>query len=95
MTVSVDGVRGTAELLALIRAGARPGYLMFWMHRPPQGCGVWRSLNLLGFALMEVRSQLAEDGRFRGELRSDAPSSTGRERSDDVIHRRCIAHGGH
>jgi ribA/ribD-fused uncharacterized protein len=39
----VDEVRSTADLVALIMAGAQPEYLMFWGCHPAQGGGIGKS----------------------------------------------------
>ena len=62
--------RGKAELTALIASGTPVDYLLFWGHRAAvpgvadKSClsQWWPGLNLLGFALMEVRARLKRSG---------------------------------
>ena len=52
---SVRAEQNVQDLVAAIDKGARPTYYFFWGHRDPR---LWRGLNLLGFALMQVRERL-------------------------------------
>ena len=72
MGVSVADVRSVDELVRVVADGGQPKYLMFWGHQPSPGGGVgkgcfsqwWPGLNLLGFALMEVRHRLRADSQI-------------------------------